>query len=318
MAIPELNDLKNSREYYLKRVNEDPENVDALRKLANIYGRLGDPGKAKELYDQLEKLSGEKEFEFNLTKKITLQQLEIRDLYFFDNFQWEFQPQINVLLGKNGFGKSYLLRLIAALLQKNDEISADFFKYSKNSPFAKMAIVRGGESETILRSKILFEKSIGKVPVLAIPDMRFVDKSKVNISVSDDEKTGLKHHGAYHFLYQKSSEGLIQNFLYQLCITYLDKGKRFDLPIFGLVHKVLGELSGNEFIFHGIEPIGSARFQIHVITEGNEKPLPLQQASQGALSILAIFGLIYEYLKSIFPNVPEKALFNQPAIVFID
>jgi ABC-type multidrug transport system ATPase subunit len=221
-------------------------------------------------------------------------------------------------LGRNGFGKSYLLRFLAALLQKNDEISADFFKNSKNNPFAKLTIVRDGESETILRSKILFEKSIGKVPVLAIPDMRFVDKSKVNISVSDDEQTGLKHHGAYHFLYQKSSEGVIKNFLYELCITYLNEGKRFDLPIFELLHKVIGELSDDEFVFQRIEPIGSAQFQIVVITEGNEKPLPLQQASQGTLSLLAIIGLIYGYLKSVFSNVPEKELFYQPAIVFID
>lgn len=321
-----LNDIENldkvglekAREKYLKRVTEDPENVDVLKKLANIYEKLGEKGKANELYDQLEKLSGEKEFEFNLTKEITLHQLEIRDLYFFDHFQWEFQPQINVLLGRNGFGKSYLLRFLAVLLQKNDEIAADFFEYSKNNPFAKLTVERDGESNTILRNKILFEKSIGKVPLLAIPDTRFLNKSNNSISVSDDEKADLKHHGAYHFLYQKPSEGLIQNFLYQLCITYLDKGKRLNLPIFELLHKVIGELSDDEFVFHRIKPIGRARFQIEVLNEGNEKPLPIQQASQGTLSLLAIFGLIYEYLKSVFPDAPEKELFNQSAIVFID
>jgi predicted ATP-binding protein involved in virulence len=33
---------------------------------------------------------------------------------------------------------------------------------------------------------------------------------------------------------------------------------------------------------------------------------------------MALFGLIYEYLKAVFPNVPEKELTHQPAIVFID
>lgn len=312
-------DLEKAREKYLKRVNEQPEDVDALKMLISIYDRLGEKDKIKELNDQLEKVTGEKEFEFNLTKRIRLRQLELHDLYFFDNFEWSFQPQMNVLLGRNGFGKSYLLRLLVFLLQKESKLADDFFKHSKENPFAKILLERDDKDEVILRSKVLFEKSIGKVPVMAVPSHRILDKSRRNVTLLlGEDNRDLKKNSAYHFMYQKSVEDLILGFYYQLCIAYLNEGKRFDIPIFNLIHQVLGELSDDEFRFHKIEPINGIQFKVDVITEGNDKPIPIQQASHGTLSVMAIFGLIYEYLKTLFPKVPEKELTRQPAIVFID
>jgi predicted ATP-binding protein involved in virulence len=311
--------LEKAREKYLKRVNEQPEDVDALKKLISIYERLGEKDKVKELNDQLDKVTGEKEFEFNLAKEIRLHQLELHDLYFFDNFEWSFQPQMNVLLGRNGFGKSYLLRLLVFLLQKESNLAGDFFKHSKKAFFAKLLMERDGKDEVILRSKVLFEKSIGRVPVLGVPAQRILDKSKTTVTlILGEDKRDLRKNGAYHFLYQKSVEDLIVGFFYQLCITYLNKGKRFDIPIFNLIHKVIGELSDDEFRFEKVKTINGVQFQVDVITEGNDKPIPLQQASHGTLSVMALFGLIYEYLKAVFPNVPEKELTHQPALVFID
>lgn len=282
-------------------LNNEPENAEVLSILARIYEMLG-----------------ENEYEFNLTKTIILLRLELRNLYFFDNFSWDFQPRMNVLLGKNGYGKSHLLRLLVFLVQKEETISGDFFKQNGKNPLASLELSLDAENRIISRGMAIFEKTTGKLPVLAIPALRYVDKAKTNISVPNVDKADLRLNGAYYFLHQESMEGMIQNFLYQLCVTYLDKGKSFDLPVFKLIHKVIGELTDNGFIFHKIKPIGTARFQIEVITEGNKDPLPLQQASQGTLSVLAIFGLIYEYLKAIFPDIPEKELVYQPAIVFID
>lgn len=315
----EKKDLEKLREKLLKRLNEQPEDVDALQMLIGIYERLGEKDKVKELNEQLDKVTGEKEFEFNLTKRISLRQLELHDLYFFDNFKWSFHPQVNVLLGRNGFGKSYLLRLLVFLLQKESNLAGDFFKHSKENPFAKLLLERDDKDEVILRSKVLFEKSIGKVPVLGVPALRILDKSgrNVNLLLGEDNRD-LRKNSSYHFLYQKSVENLILGFYYQLCIAYLNEGKRFDIPIFNLIHKVVGELSDDEFRFSKIEPVNGVQFKVDVITEGNDKPIPVQQASHGTLSVMAIFGLIYEYLKSTFPKVPEKELTRQPAIVFID
>jgi predicted ATP-binding protein involved in virulence len=232
---------------------------------------------------------------------------------------WSFQPQINILLGKNGYGKTYLLRLLISLLQKDEDISSEFFKDSKSNSFVRCNLERNNDAKVIYRTKTGFKESIGKVPVLAIPDMRLVDKSRAKIEriILDTE---IRESGAYHFLYEKPFEEVIQNFICELCIRYTKKHyKPFKQPLFQLLHKVVRELTDKEFRFAEIKAIGSAKFEIKVITEGNpEKPLPLQKASQGTLSVLSIFGLIYYYLTSVFPDTPEKELLKKPAIVFID
>jgi predicted ATP-binding protein involved in virulence/GTPase SAR1 family protein len=314
----ERSKLESELENLRKRLANEPENPEIFQEMKNIYEKLGEEGKAKTVEDTLERLDERKEFQYNLNNPVSLQKLELSHLDFFGDTCWRFKPQVNVLLGKNGYGKTHLLRLLAAILQKDDEKIAEFFQYSKADPFTKLRVERNEEYKLIHRNKIIFEESIGKIPFLAIPDLRLMDKSKTTVSTSDDEKTDLKEYGAYHFLYQQPYEGLIRTFLYQLCITYLDSGKTIDLPIFRLIHKIIEKLSEHPFTFHKITPVGQARFKIEVITEGNENPITIQNASQGTLSILAIVGLVYSYLKAIFPTVPEQKLCQQRAIVLID
>jgi predicted ATP-binding protein involved in virulence len=314
----ERSKLESELENLRKRLANEPENPEIFQEMKNIYEKLGEEGKAKTVEDTLERLDERKEFQYNLNNPVSLQKLELSHLDFFGDTCWRFKPQVNVLLGKNGYGKTHLLRLLAAILQKDDEKIAEFFQYSKADPFTKLRVERNEEYKLIHRNKIIFEESIGKVPFLAIHDLRLMDKSKTTVSTSDDEKTDLKEYGAYHFLYQQPYEGLIRTFLYQLCIIYLDSGKTLDLPIFRLIHKIIEKLSEHPFTFHKITPVGQARFKIEVITEGNENPITIQNASQGTLSILAIVGLVYSYLKAIFPTVPEQKLCQQRAIVLID
>jgi ABC-type multidrug transport system ATPase subunit len=303
---------------YLDEVNQDPENIQALRNLKKAYEGLRKESKVHEIEEKLKLLTEQREFADNLGKTITLRQMEFGGLHFFDDFTWRFQPRINVLLGRNGYGKTYLMRFLAALLQKNTGLSPGFFKNSSSHSFVRVTAARDGKWETILHNRAMFMESFGKVPLLAIPDMRFVDKSKISFGIPDEEKTDLKHDGAYHFLYNKSPETIIRNFLYQLCLTYLENGKCFESPVFELIHGIVGELTGSQFKFHRIERAGITAFKIDVITEGNPEPVPLQHASQGTLSILAIFGMIYAYLKELFPGTAENEVVNQPALVFID
>jgi ABC-type multidrug transport system ATPase subunit len=214
------------------------------------------------------------------------------------------------------------------LLQKDDNISSEFFTDKKQNSFVKCNLKRNNIAKLIHRTKTVFKESMGKVPVLAIPDMRLVDKSKGIINPPpgrveygwDSRYTGdIREYGSYHFLYERLYEELIQIFLYELCILYLNKGKSFKQPIFQFLHKVVHKLADKEFEFYEIAAVGSAKFEIKVITEGNKKnPLLLQKASQGTLSVLSIFGLIYYYLRSVFPDTPEEELLKKPAIVFID
>lgn len=280
--------------------------------------------KEKDFHDiderkQLRKEKEEYEFKKNLKKTIKLRSMEVERIGFFDSFMWEFQPGINVLLGKNGYGKSHLMRAIVSLLDKDDNKSAEFFTYAESKAVIKLSILRDEEDTEIIRNNKFFEESIGKVPILAIPDSRFVNKSNSTIGVAGEDKVELKDNGAYHFLYQKPYEAIIQTFLYRLCIDYLDNGKSFEAQIFRLVQNIVRKLTDRSFAFHKIKQIGHASFRIEVVTEGNESnPLPIQQASQGTLSVIVIFGLIYNYLRSVFPNARDSELLGKSAIVFID
>lgn len=312
-------DLEQKLSANLSRLSQEPENTDLLKELRDIYIQLDETKEASEVEQKLKQVMEKKAFEANLGSRIVLKELELQDLDFFGDFSWTFQPRVNVLLGKNGFGKSHLLRFLVALLQKDVGKSAEFFEHSRARPLACLSVEREGEPKKICRNKIVFENSMGKVPILAIPDMRFIDKSNTIVSITGESKEeDLSRQWSYHFLFQKPVEGLIQEFLYQLCITYLDKGKTFDIPVFQLLHQVIGKLSDHQFKFHQIELTSRAGFKVNVITEGTQNPMPIQKASQGTLSVLAIFGLIYSYLNWAFPRVQEKDLVNQPAIVFID
>lgn len=142
---------------------------------------------------------------------------------FFNSQICSFSNHINIILGKNGFGKSYFLKLLVSLLQEDKLASSNFFNENKQDAFAKCVVEKNGKFEDVIRIKTVFDQSIGKVAILSIPDVRYMDKSKSSISYVDiDEGKGnLREYGSYHFLHEKPYEALIQNFLYELCIIYL-------------------------------------------------------------------------------------------------
>ena len=310
---------ENKLQECLSNLNSEPENLDMLDEAKTLYQELGENEKAGRMVERRRHIVDKKEFEYNLKESIVLQQVQLHHLGFFGDFNWTFQPGMNVLLGRNGYGKSHLLRFLVALLQKNDENISEFFLNSRITPNASLIVERENNQELISRKIFGFDKTIGRVPVLAIPDMRLIDKSQSAVNIPKEEKRAdLGQYWSYHFLYQQPIEGPIRRFLYEMCINYLDKGKTFNLPILRLIRDILKKLSDNSFDFYKIDPIGGAEFKILVNAEGSQKPIPLQKASQGTLSVFSIIGLIYFYLQSIFPEASEKDLLNKPAIVFID
>jgi len=294
-----------------------PENIELIKQKAALYKDVDEFRYVKTL-EHAERISTKHSFLENLGKLITVKNIEIKDLDFFGDFTWGFQSGVNVLLGKNGYGKSHLLRALVAMLQKEEEITQVFFQNSRHKASIRVDIEKDGSLDSSLRSPLLFEKSFGKIPVLAIPDMRYIEKSGDSIGAPNDKMTDLKSQSAWHFLHEASYEGLITKFLYDLCLDYLDK-KTFDLPVFYLMEEIVGKLANTHFKFKEILRKDSARFQILVMTDGNEHLLPLQKASQGTLSVLAMFGMIYRYLSAIYAEaVPEDKLKLQRAIVVID
>jgi energy-coupling factor transporter ATP-binding protein EcfA2/tetratricopeptide (TPR) repeat protein len=298
-------------------LSANPDNIELIQKKAELYRQRGDEQRYRKTVAQADPLLARAAFEQNLGKPISLISLELGDLDFFGNFTWAFQPQVNVLLGNNGYGKSHLLRAVAAMLQNEEEIVSKFF--GGGGPRARMAvhIKRAGKAATTIRTPLVFDESFGKVPLLAIPDVRYIDKSRDTIDLTRDERADLRHDGAWHFMREEPYQGMIMRFLYELCLDYLDH-KDLNLPIFVLLQDTVRKLTGGRFEFTKIARRDNATFTIQVITEGNERyPLPLQKASQGTLSVLSIFGLIYRYLGAVHQN-SGAGLAAQQGIVIID
>jgi ABC-type cobalamin/Fe3+-siderophores transport system ATPase subunit len=226
---------------------------------------------------------------------------------------------MNVLLGRNGFGKSHFLRGIVAGLQWDEEHVREFSQSGTGSPTIRIDLTRDNKEVSIVCEDGIVRESCGKIPLLAIPDSRFMDRSRTTLTVISDERGDLKGDGAYHFLYQKPYDAPLCSFLYDLCGEYLRKRKGFQPPVFQLVRTVVQQLTDSNFEFAGVEDLEQGRYRLLIYTEGNEKrPLPIQVASQGTLSVIAVFGQIFAFLRSVFPTVRESELFSQPAIVFID
>jgi small GTP-binding protein len=320
--------LEDSLIKYQAAINEDPENIENWEKLHRTLMELARENEALEVLERIKTLKDKKEFKFNLTQRINLQYVELNGLNFFQDFRWVFQPQVNILLGRNGYGKSHLLRLILSLLQEETKISAEFFYNCKANAYTKIIVKRSEERKAIHRIERGFETSIGRIPLLALPDIRYINKASNTIGRAHDIEGELKEVGAHHFLYQRPYEPIIQNFYHNLGAIYFKESNKNESPqevferllMIRFLEKIVKALTDNKFAFHRVEYLeGKVEYRLEVITEGNEKnPLPLQKASQGTLSILSIFGLIYSYLKSVFPDTPEHELLKKPAIVFID
>lgn len=308
----------------------DPTNIELIREKASIYRRLGDDTRYRKTLEQVDQIQVRASFEDNVGKQLVLRELEMRDLAFFGSFKWEFQPGLNILLGKNGYGKSHLLRALVATLQSDEKLTEVYFKDSESGPMIRVDIDKDGQRVSTVRSLLIFDNTFGKVPVLAIPDMRYIDKSRGSIGAPAEPVADFRSQGARHFLQEQSYEGLILNFLYELCLDYLDGRRSFDAPVFKLIENSINTLAGPippslsmpakpEFRFHEIKRRDNARFDIFVLTEGNEsKALPLQKASQGTLSVVAMIGLVYKYLKAIYKDVREEEIPRQQALVVID
>jgi energy-coupling factor transporter ATP-binding protein EcfA2 len=258
----------------------------------------------------------------NLLAVFRLKYFELQGANIFRDLSWNLEPGINVLLGRNGFGKSFLLRLLAGMVSYDNDRLAKLLSHPDDDQRLVVHLLRNDDPVTIERGMVSFDEAVGKIPLLAIPDSRFLNRARNSISAEGDDYANLARYGAHHFLYELPYDTTIQTVLAQMCIEAL-KGGHFrkgpTSPQLDLVSDVIRELTGERFRFDRIEPIGSARFSIQVETDSSPgRPITIQQASQGTLSVVAIFGLIYQYLQAVHPSAAESDLCKQHGIVIID
>ena len=263
------------------------------------------------------------QFKQNLRKPFQIKYLELEQASIFENLSWGFEPGVNVLLGRNGYGKSFLLRLLVGALANDNDRLARLLPGDNDKQRIRVHALRDDEPITIQRDAVAFEETPGKVPLLAIPDSRFISRANTSLSSEGDEFSDLTRFGAHHFLYDLPYDTTIQTVLAQMCIEALQanggRTERPESPDLTLISEVIHELAGERFRFHKIEPVGSARFNVLLETDSSPgRPIPIQQASQGTLSVVAIFGLISQYLRRIHGDDRREAAQGKPAIVVID
>jgi hypothetical protein len=230
-------------------------------------------------------------FEKNLKDNFVVQSFELQHVRFFENGFYRFAPRVNVLLGRNGYAKTLLFRTLVALLQRDDERSQQMFepessRLSKSdeaarAPLLTIEVVRNGATELIRRVATYFDGLVGKIPVLAIPDSRFVNRSNQKMQFSSTSSEWFARSGAQHFLSQEPHDSEIQRLLSQLCVEYLKQhswptGRGFERPIFRMIQEVVRELTEDqEFAFDTIRDSGRSGFEILVRSAGSHgNPLP--------------------------------------------
>ena len=317
----EDNELTQKLSEIDRQLKRNPESTILWAERARTSGELGRLSDQRAALERYEELERKEQFEQNLGVELLIKELQLSNLHFFGSLTWKLNPHMNILLGKNGYGKTHLVSIIVSLLQNNLDVAKKCFGQDLSpSADAVLTILRENEEKHVEYNTIGFTKKVGKVPVLAISELRFIDKSKETISDKDEgfELTKLNSEGAWHFLERKPLQPFLGNVLKDLCLTYLET-RNFKHPKFALLQNVLGSLTDNQFKIVSIDRIRSTNdFQFLVQTNDNANPIPIQRASQGTLSILSIVMLIYNYIQALYLKLDADKVQKQPAIVFID
>jgi tetratricopeptide (TPR) repeat protein len=325
-----LGNSEQAERYYLEALTiaerlakEDPSDTQAQRHLATATDNVRKIRLEVLERDRVaiqERLRAESER--NTREPLLLRSLEFSSVDFFVDTTWEARPGVNVILGRNGFGKSFMLRALAGMLQHDERVTDVLFTESGPEDELAIRLTRGDSEELVVkRSPPRWRgDTVGKVPLLAIPDSRFTDR-RVSI-VPEPETLDLANSGAQHVIEQLPYQAVVSTLLWGLCIDYWEHGKTFELPSFKLLRRVIRELTDETFDFDSIvRPPGQTAFEFYVRTEGLSRPLLIQQASQGTLSVLTMFAVIQRFLEAIATaagsNSPEDVL-RQRAIVLID
>jgi predicted ATP-binding protein involved in virulence len=282
-----------------------------------------------ETFDRVRQLREEKEkiaLEANLRSRYAIDRFEARNIRLFSQATWELQPGVNVLLGRNGFGKSLLLRALVGMLQRDDDATSSLFtetadtdsQVAGSESHMTVCLRRDNEIVNVRRNSVRFVEARGKVPVLAVPDLRFFDRTQRTVEPGEGDTWDIRTHGAEHFLRQTPYGSVVQALLYELCLDYWEHGRDFDRPSFHFVQECIRRLSQYDFRFHSIERRGRTGFEVKVFTDGNTEPMPIQQASQGTLSVVAMFGIIRSYLRAVSGQPGDSVVHPASAIVVID
>ena len=132
--------------------------------------------------------------------------------------RWLCTPFPRIFLGRNGYGKSYFLRLLVGLLSYDNGRLGALLPSTREDTQLTAVLLQKDEAASIEHDGEAFNEAIGKVPLLAIPDSRFINRAQDTVSAEGSDRlepaqqggqhslSDLSRHGAHHFLYEKPYE----------------------------------------------------------------------------------------------------------------
>jgi hypothetical protein len=303
--------------------------VSAQEKIYETIVSLQQSGQATEIQNAFEnkRRLDEVNYHKSIRQMALIERMTVRNHPMFSELEWDFSDQVNVILGRNGYGKTLTLKILTSLLSSDVARISDLLGGPSSNAKVEISLRNRpgvGIAKEAGRSLITCEggligSTIAPIPVLAIPDIRSLNR--VSGSVPEEEPQDLARHGYRKLLYDQPISAQVQWRLNQAYIDYIKPPpkKPRDIPLLNLIEETISSLSGTRFEFRTIESTGStAQFRVDVVTEAQLDPVPLQVVSQGTLSVVAIVCLIYDYLRVVAQvnRIPRPQ--DAPGLVIID
>lgn len=244
----------------------------------------------------------------------------------FDEFSLELHQNMNVLAGENGYGKTYLLKMIASKLNKEPKTSWELQQRNELLGEKGEIIVHYLGTDKNIRNNHAHTIDIRPrvyTRILCIPSIRYLGNDEYYTLGSTSGN--VLHDTMDKFINGDLLTDLARGHISALIGDYYENESSFNVPIFEIYKKVFKALTGEQgFSFQKIERDieDSSHYKVFVHTEATPENylIPLHKASLGTQSVIILFGLIYRFLKALHSkeDIPENEIVNQVGIVIID
>lgn len=262
----------------------------------------------------------------------TLSSIRISNHPFFRNIDWDLSENMNLLLGKNGYGKSFLLKIIYAVISNKEDTLSHFFEGATENTSIEITLV--DREETYIYRKTMFEYKcvyITSDEEILIPNAKFVTLGIPTSRFINDvlNEPGIKYsvlaEKAFLSGDMKSVAPFFDRALADFCYQYSTMNRnsnesieriinRFELG--QIVLKTMKSISGDDFEFVRIENKNNEKYIVELKTEGSTGAVDIKEISHGTMSVITILIATYQFISHQYET--EDRVLEKKGIVFID
>ncbi|TAG07190.1 MAG: hypothetical protein EAZ44_00970 [Cytophagia bacterium] len=256
-------------------------------------------------------------------------ELDTSDDSIFDDrksLEFELHQKMNVLAGENGYGKTFLLKIIASKLNKEPKTSWELQQRNEllgEKGKINITYMEAGKNVSTHHVHTIDVRPRVYTPILCIPSIRYLGNDEYYTLGS--ASGSMLHDTMDKFINGDLLTDLARGHISALIGDYYENESSFGSPIFEIYKKVFKTLTGERgFSFQKIERDieDNSHYKVFVHTEATPENylIPLHKASLGTHSVLILFGFVYRFLKALHSkeDIPENEIVNQIGIVIID